>query len=301
MRVFVVAIGAVLLTGLMAVYQMPTLLEGLPGGTETVAGVSTLPDVSSAPPENAAAGADQLDPAEASANAATDAGLAGRFEDGVARSESPDEAEHVADAVRVKQLRASLVNRSSRNRSRAAEELGEAGDRYSIPALESLARRDPSSNVRLAAVEALGDLDATGALADIVSDPDASDDTKIEAIEEVVDTNEDLDFDSMTTGALLRALDDPNSDVYEAAAEMLWGVDDPSVNAAVWSQFERYAQIDFERAEVMLDLLESLDQEVDEARELLDYYDPTDWDAVVRERQREAWANGVCYAGLLCS
>ena len=281
MRVVAVAIGAVVLTGLMVVYQVPTLVEGLQSGSET-----------------AAAGADG---AEASANATTDAGLPETFENDVVSSDRPDESEYVADSVRVERLRASLGDRSRRNRSRAAEALGEAGDRHSIPVLERLARRDPSSNVRLSAVEALGELDATGALADIVSDPGVSQDIKMEAIEKVVDTNRELDYDSMTTDALLRALDDPNSDVYEAAADLLWGVDDASVAAAVWSRFDQHAQRDFDRAEVMLDLLESLDQEVDEARELLDDYDDVDWDAAVDRRQQEAQAVGVCFAGITCT
>jgi hypothetical protein len=285
MRVVVVAIGAVVLTGLMVVYQVPTLVEGLRGGTETTVGVSAPPEIFSASP----------------GNAAKDVGAREIFEDAVVSSDISDKPEYVADSARLNRLRASLGDRSRRNRSRAAEALGKVGDRHSVSALERLARRDPSSNVRLSAVEALGELDATGALAEIVVHPDVSGDIKLEAIERMVDTNQELDYDSMTTDALLRALDDPNSDVYEAAADLLWGVDDASVAAAVWSRFNQHAQVDHDRAEVMLDLLESLDEEVDEARELLDDYDDVDWDEVVIRRQREAAAAGVCFAGVPCS
>ena len=285
MRVVVVAIGAVVLTGLMVVYQVPTLVDGLRGGTEKTVAVSAHPGISWA----------------SRGNATTDAGLPEVFEDVVVSLERSDESDRVADSARLERLRASLGDRSRRNRSHAAEALGEAGDRRSVPALERLARRDPSSNVRLSAVEALGELGATGALADIVADPDVSQDVKMEAIEGVVDANRELEYDSMTTDMLLRALDDPNSDVYEAAADMLWDVDDPSVVAAVWSRFSRHAGVDSDRAEVMLDLLESLDQDVDEARGRLDEYDDVDWDEVAIQRQQEAQEVGVCFAGGSCT
>ena len=193
MPVVVVAIGAVLLTALMALYQTPTLVEALQGETEAVAGVSELPDVSSAPPGNAAAGANK--------------------------------AEYVADSARAKRLRTSLENRSTRNgspgESRAAEELGETGDRYSIPALHALAPRDPdvatsespneagyvADSVRVAQLRASPvnrsfirsgsrapeKLDATEELAKIVSDTEVSAEAKIEAIEEVIKDLEEPD------------------------------------------------------------------------------------------------------------
>ena len=450
MRVVVAAIGALLLTALMAVCQTPTLIEALQGGTETVAGVSALPDVSSAPPGNIATGANK---AEASAKAGRNTGLPDLFEDDIASSKSPDEAAYVADSARAKRLQASLVDRSNPSGNRAAEEFGETGDWYSIPTLAAVAPRGPgvsgsqspdkaeadsvrvqqlqappvnrsfipsgsraparidttaalakivsdpevSAEAKIEAIEEvikdLEEFDSTGELAEIVSnqevsaeakieaieevikdleelasteepaesasDPDVSEDPKIEPIEEVAEapaepdpTKEPTDIVSdpdvpeapeiepieevteapaepdpteepteivsdpdvpeapeiepieevvYTTAELVEALRDPNSDVYEMAADMLWDLDDPSVADAVWPMFEQYVAIDFDRAAVLLDLLDGLGQEVDEAYELLDYYDPTDWDAVVKQRQEEAAANGVCYAGMVCT
>ena len=153
-----------------------------------------------------------------------------------------------------------------------------------------LALGDRDAHVRLAAINALNELGAVEPLADIARVGDTEEKLAaldaVEDLEPIDDADEIDEFEAMTTAALLDALDDSNPDVYERAAEMLEDHTDPSVISSLWSKFFSSAEVNFERAEVVLDLLEYLDQEVGEAREFLDYVDPTDW-AAFSEAVRE--------------
>ena len=145
-------------------------------------------------------------------------------------------------------------------RARAARELGELGHRDREPALRTLralAVRDRSPEVRLAARSALDELGAGRPLAEDVEELDA--------------------FQAMTTAALLDTMDDPSRAVFERAAEMLAEREDPSLVPKLWDKFFRYTGTDLDRAEVILDVLESQGQEVDQARQALAYIDPIDW------------------------
>jgi hypothetical protein len=167
-------------------------------------------------------------------------------------------------------------------RERAARELGERERNESAERrLRDLALGDRNADVRLAAINALNELGAVDSLADIARTGDTEEKLAaldaVEDLEPIDDADEIDEFEAMTTAALLDALDDSNPDVYERAAEMLEDRTDPYVVSSLWDKFFSSAEVDFERAEVVLDLLEYLDQEVDEAREFLDYVDPTDW------------------------
>ncbi len=85
--------------------------------------------------------------------------------------------------------------------------------------------------------------------------------------------------DAADTQGLIDALVDPNPVVHELAAQLALESRDPNLVASLWDRFFQHAENADGAATRVLDVLEGLDQEVDQARAFLDYADPADWDA----------------------
>ncbi len=170
--------------------------------------------------------------------------------------------------------------------------------------LQRLATDDPDGVVRSAAVDALLELGAVNGLVDVVAQTSAPADVRREAIEAIEDLeplepDEVDEFEAMTTPALLQAVGDPDPDMYEPALYILEESTDPAVPAALWGMFEGDLTSNYDRAEAILGVLDFLGEEVDEAWEALDYFDPTDWAAVARQRVANGWTQLDCQSTVI--
>jgi HEAT repeat protein len=165
-------------------------------------------------------------------------------------------------------------------------ELVRHGDRGSVQALTRLARRDPSPEVRAAAEEGLRELGAEDAIAETSKDPAGA--------EEPFEDEETrlsrprpggIDYDSMSKESLVSLLSDPDLDVREAAVGALAYNQHYGAISDLWNAFFR--EPDWNTQELILDALEHMGQEVEEARELLYMSNEKeiDWDRLAESVQ----------------
>jgi HEAT repeat protein len=165
-------------------------------------------------------------------------------------------------------------------------ELVRHGDRGSVQALTRLARRDPSPEVRAAAAEGLRELGAEDAIAERSQDPAGP-----EGPSETEETPPSrprpggIDYDSMSTESLVTLLSDPDLDVRTAAVDALAHNQRYGAIPELWNAFFR--EPDWSTQELILDALEEMGQEVEEARELLymSKEKEIDWDRLAESVQ----------------
>jgi HEAT repeat protein len=173
--------------------------------------------------------------------------------------------------------RRALRDPSPEVRRSAVRELVRQDDRDAVRALTRLARRDPSPEVRAAAEEGLRELGAEDAIAETDEGPAGPDDPS-----ENGDAPPDrpgpggVDYDSLSTGALVALLSNPDLDVRESAVDALGYNEHYGAIPALWNAF--FSEPSWFVRDLILDALEDMDQEVEEARELLYLQEETEVD-----------------------
>ena len=156
-------------------------------------------------------------------------------------------------------------------------ELVRREDQDSVRALTRLARRDPSPEVRLAAEEGLRELGAEDAIPEADEGPLALDETPEDGGDPLHPPGPaEVDYDSLSTGELVGLLSDPDTDVRESAVDALGYNEHHGAIPALWNAY--YSEPSWFVRDLILDALEDMDQNVNEARDLLYLEDETEVD-----------------------
>jgi hypothetical protein len=170
--------------------------------------------------------------------------------------------------------RRALKDPSPEVRTSAVRELVRREDQDAVRALARLARSDPSPEVRVAAEQGLRELGAEDAIPEADEGPPAPDQTPEDGGDPQGPA--EIDYDSLSTGELVGLLSDPDADVRESAVDALVFNEHYGAIPALWNAY--YSEPSWFGRDLILDALEDMDQNVDEARDLLYFEDETEAD-----------------------
>jgi len=133
---------------------------------------------------------------------------------------------HLEDRASVPRLREELRSQRAQMRMTAAWALGMIEDPAAAPDLEPLARADADRRVRLAAIEALGDIEASRSFGTLVALLEERD---LELATAAAEALGSLDTPSNAPAALLKAAESQHRPLRLAALEALAHIEDPAV------------------------------------------------------------------------
>jgi len=182
----------------------------------------------------------------------------------------------------IEQIREGLNDPSPAVRAAAANAIADVKDRQSARRLRQLAASDPSQFVRLAAVEALGEVGAVEELAQVVTDPKVDPEVKQPALDDLPDAAaDDPPLEGMALNALMDAL--RSADSPDLATDILAAISDLGDPSAVQPLINYFQSLDppassdwWDVGEEALYTIEDVDinQDMSEPLEAWDEKDP---------------------------